>query len=1036
MPIYKEPPDPPESPLPGGSGNGSSGSGGSASQLPAGSIGVDPVVSTDASQAVALPILWGTGKLTPLLIEKRVPQQVTPPLWQTSTQYAKGNVVNYQGSIIQCLNGGTSSSVNNLKSSDTPLPWTSGEVVVAGNVRSNGVFAYICLVGGTCGSVGPQSTLALQQDNPFGGSQPFWAYIGMLPISILFDGTLLVWKFIQNAPYQGYTQVFLGALCEGEVGNPLTLYWDKEQSACLSASTLGHGLQLLKGPDAGGQTLPAVTGVADAAEFTGSITTTVLNVTAMNSGSGAIEIGHSLSGTGVTAGTLISGFGTGNGGVGTYTVSISQTAASTAMVSGFSGTSFDNSGYQHTAMIAPGVAPSADISVSTGTMAELPAIALELQGVMFGVSTKDVNPADICTELVTHTRRGLGLSSSVLDASVGGSGAASMRTYCDAKGIRLTYLLDTQRPVQEIFADLFNAANCDYFTEQGVIKAVPRDDQNIPSPVYGSVAYVAPNSAAYDLGPTDFITSNGEPPVKITRAKPDDCFNNFPVEYIDRSSGYVTARVENPILTDVRKRGIKWSASPVSFPFIFDNGTIPVFLSRTLAQQSLANRNTYTFVLSWKYIGVGPATILTLTEPLRGLVKRPVRVMRRSQGADKRWTIIARDYAAGVAANSPYTPQVNDGYRAQDVPTLGTIPQAYPSNNQTNPYPDNLFPNSTSENPPPSAVVVLNDGSTPEFDFRLNIGSGASFTATMSGTQINVTAVAVGALAVGQAITGTSVPAGTKIVSFGTGIGGNGTYNTNTSASLGSTAMTAIGAYAGNWVRQMLSGSLGISVPCSPGERFYLAVQHRRMSGASGDAAISVAFLDSAGNTLSGGGAQTGLTALTWVQLAVTSTIAPANTVIARCSVRPAVSGGNLYQFDAFVFRRVVEAPMIGANPLPGQALVTDSITGLTTWAGDTSFTAPTLLNSWVNFGGSAAPTGYQKDALGWVTIIGGIKSGALANAAFVLPTGYRPSSDMSFACVSNGALGVGVVMANGNVIPQSGSTTAFDFGMIRFKAA
>jgi len=66
-----------------------------------------------------------------------------------------------------------------------------------------------------------------------------------------------------------------------------------------------------------------------AAEVTGSITTTTLDVTAVTSGT--LDVGQTISGTGVTAGTKIVAFGTGSGGIGTYTVDISQTVASTTI---------------------------------------------------------------------------------------------------------------------------------------------------------------------------------------------------------------------------------------------------------------------------------------------------------------------------------------------------------------------------------------------------------------------------------------------------------------------------------------------------------------------------------------------------------------------------------------------------------------------------------------------------------------------------------------------------------------------------------
>jgi len=66
-----------------------------------------------------------------------------------------------------------------------------------------------------------------------------------------------------------------------------------------------------------------------AASVTGSIATTTLTVSAV--GSGVLAIGQPLSGTGIEEGTIITGFGTGVGGTGTYTVNNSQTVTSTTI---------------------------------------------------------------------------------------------------------------------------------------------------------------------------------------------------------------------------------------------------------------------------------------------------------------------------------------------------------------------------------------------------------------------------------------------------------------------------------------------------------------------------------------------------------------------------------------------------------------------------------------------------------------------------------------------------------------------------------
>lgn len=69
--------------------------------------------------------------------------------------------------------------------------------------------------------------------------------------------------------------------------------------------------------------------------------------------------------------------------------------------------------------------------------------------------------------------------------------------------------------------------------------------------------------------------------------------------------------------------------------------------------------------------------------------------------------------------------------------------------------------------------------------------SAASFTASISGFTLTVTAVASGTLAVGNDISGGAL--GTKITAFGTGAGGVGTYTVSHSSGVSSTAMTSSG---------------------------------------------------------------------------------------------------------------------------------------------------------------------------------------------------------------------------------------------------
>lgn len=81
----------------------------------------------------------------------------------------------------------------------------------------------------------------------------------------------------------------------------------------------------------------------------------------------------------------------------------------------------------------------------------------------------------------------------------------------------------------------------------------------------------------------------------------------------------------------------------------------------------------------------------------------------------------------------------------------------------------------------------------------------ASFTASISGTTLSVTAVSSGTLSLGQIISGTGVTSGTMITALGTGTGGTGTYTVNDTQTVGSETMT--GSAASGWTPVIPSAS-------------------------------------------------------------------------------------------------------------------------------------------------------------------------------------------------------------------------------------
>lgn len=98
------------------------------------------------------------------------------------------------------------------------------------------------------------------------------------------------------------------------------------------------------------------------------------------------------------------------------------------------------------------------------------------------------------------------------------------------------------------------------------------------------------------------------------------------------------------------------------------------------------------------------------------------------------------------------------------------------------------------------------------------------------------------------------------------------------------------------------------------------------------------------------------------------------------------------------------------------------------------AWTTPTLLNSWVNFGGGFFNAGFYKDPFGIVHLRGVIASGVLAQAAFVLPAGYIPTSTVMVGVNSNDAMGRLHIDTTGQVIPRIGSNVFFTLDSITFR--
>ena len=103
----------------------------------------------------------------------------------------------------------------------------------------------------------------------------------------------------------------------------------------------------------------------------------------------------------------------------------------------------------------------------------------------------------------------------------------------------------------------------------------------------------------------------------------------------------------------------------------------------------------------------------------------------------------------------------------------------------------------------------------------------SSFTASITGTTLTVTAVASGAIHAGQLISGTGVAPGTGILAYGSNtFGGVGTYTVSFSQTVASTAMTGVGTTAGGGRIVQLITPTGNKLSSASRQSIMLAAQN------------------------------------------------------------------------------------------------------------------------------------------------------------------------------------------------------------------
>jgi hypothetical protein len=598
----------------------------------------------------------------------------------------------------------------------------------------------------------------------------------------------------------------------------------------------------------------------------------------------------------------------------------------------------------------PNTALLSMVFLSNGGDGSLPNVSLEVAGIFCDATHSDVSAADIATDILTHSRRGVAWPSARVDSVSTGAGASSWRTYCTAYGLNLSFLLDSQTAPLQILGNLLLATNTDaVWTNRadglgGMLKFVPRCDTSLTA---NGVTFTPPGLANVpgqygtgQLGPDDVL----EIP-KSTRRSPTDCLNSFPIEFVDRTQDYRLSTVDDPDMADVDQRGLM-RASTTTLSGIVLQPQSAVMLSRIFAQRSLKVRNTWTLKLSFRHMLLEPTDVITYRDDVIGRTTTLRVIAADEQNMDGSITFTCEEWSsAGIHVAAQVTPQGQSTAtykpaQGTDVGTFVAGPQAVPA--ATLPSSSllratfiNQWPNGGSENPPPPGAAVPNDGTNPEFDFMFNAGLG--------------------------------------------------------------------NAYSGSYVRQLLltapgTKTLRFRVPVNVGDQVpALSVQYRMPNtGGTPTFKITGSTLDASLNNT--GGVINNLTGTgTWTQFR-------SDTGQAFIS-----SGTSYYEFamsvttiaagtaELWLDQIVVYLPIDGDLGIAARTITGNGLASQAAW------TAPALLSGWANFGAGWQPAGYYKDFFGAVHLRGVVtnaagNAGGVANLMFTLPLAHRPANRTPFA--------------------------------------
>lgn len=252
----------------------------------------------------------------------------------------------------------------------------------------------------------------------------------------------------------------------------------------------------------------------------------------------------------------------------------------------------------------------------------------------------DANPADY----IRYVLDKVGLSKVEI------IGLDNYRSYCKHADLLISTPMDqtSAKTARDIINEIATLTNAYMFWSNDKFKIVCCDDRAYPSknPEDPDDKGWQPNrTITYDLTADDFIPQTGGALVTYSRKDSSEIYNQFPVEFVNRDSGYEKETISYALTQDIADYGLR-QANTTSAGYIYTKSRA-VKVAETLARKAQYERNKYTFKLDWAFCRLEVGDLVTLTDESCGFNKQPAMIDSVTEGTDGLLTITAISRAKG-----------------------------------------------------------------------------------------------------------------------------------------------------------------------------------------------------------------------------------------------------------------------------------------------------------------------------------------------------------------------------------------------------